>query len=151
MTTNLKRMYIVRGLSVLVALQIMSGFISPAMWILFGHSSVVSNVALLSSSASAMAFAWLVCALAIAPFVAIQIFNPHAKHRRIIIKLSNLGMMGGCLVWVFMAFLSRNLDYEFAIWNFLFNGIAALGMAALMANTLNNEQKEKKGSCNEAS
>ena len=150
MTTNSKRQYFIRGLSVLAAMQIMAGFISPAMWILFGHTSVVSNVASLSSSARAMAIAWLICALAIAPFVVMQVFESSFSHRRVIIKLSNLGMMGGCMVWVFMAFLSRNLDYEFAIWNFLFNGVAALGMAALMANTLNNEQKEK-GTCNEAS
>lgn len=139
--TSPKWLYLVRGLSALAAMQIMVGFISPAAWILSAEQSIVGKVALLSSSATALSVSWLVCAFFTCPFVLMQLFNPHIKQRRAIIKISNLAMIGGCLIWVYMAFLSRSLDYEFVIWNFLFNAVAALAMAAIMANTLNNDQK----------
>ena len=143
-TTNLRRLYAtIRSLSVLVSFQIMTDFISPALWVLYEPTSVISKVATLASSPTALAVVWLASALAVFPFVFMQAFIPACRHRRVIMKTANFGMIGGALVWVFMSFLSRNLDYEFAVWNFIFNAITSLAMAAIIANSLNNDQKEK--------
>ena len=143
-TKNLKRLYIaVRSLSVLVSFQIMAAFITPALWVLYEESSIISKVATLATSSTALAILWLVSALAVLPFVIMQAFLPVCRFRRIITKTANFGMIGGGLAWVFMAFLSRNLDYNFATWNFLFSAATAFAMAAILANSLNNDQKEK--------
>ena len=143
-TTNLRRLYAtIRSLSVLVSFQIMTDFISPALWVLYEPTSVISKVATLASSPTALAVVWIASALAVFPFMVMQVFMPTCRYRRVVMKMANFGMIGGALVWVFMSFLSRNLDYEFAVWNFLFNAITSLAMAAIIANSLNNDQKEK--------
>ena len=143
-TKNLQRLYIaVRSLSVLVCLQIISEFISPALWILYEPASIVSKMARLSSSPEMIACLWFLSAAAVVPFVVMQIFAPWCKYRRMIMKISNFGMIGGASVWLFLAFAGRNLDYSFATWNFVINTFKALGMVAMMANSLNNDQKEK--------
>jgi len=71
-----------------------------------------------------------------------QITNPLYKHRRIITKISNAGSLFGGLTWFFLAFIARNLDYEFIVLNFLIDGIGAFVLAALLANGLNDDQIE---------
>lgn len=143
-TTNLRRLYFaIRSLSVLVSFQIMTSFISPALWVLYEPASVVSRVALLATFPTALALWWFASALAVLPFLLMQTFFSVCAYRRNLMKLANFGMIGGALAWVFMAFLARNLDYDFAVWNFLFNAVNSFVMAALMANSLNNDQKEK--------
>lgn len=143
MTADLTRLQAaVRSLSVLVSFEIVMDFVSPAMWVLSEQTSVLSNVARLSSSPTALALCWLLAALLVVPFVLMEVFWRGCKHRRSVIKLATYGMILGAVIWVFMAFLTRNLDYRFAVWNFLFNGAGSLAMGALMANGLNNDQIE---------
>ena len=132
----------VRSLSVLVAFELMMDFVSPALWVLTESASVLGTVARLSSSPTALAVCWLLAAALVLPFTVMQIGWPDFVYRRAVIKTATHGLILGAVVWVFMAFLSRNLDYRFAVGNFLFNGLASLALAALMAYGLNNEQKE---------
>lgn len=121
----------------------MADFIGPALWVLNERASVISSIARLASNSTALALCWLAAALMVMPFVAVQLFAPECHYRRTVIKIANYGIILGALVWVFMAFLARNLDYNFAVWNFLFNGFISLTFAALMASGLNNDQKER--------
>ena len=144
MTTHIERLKEApRWLSVLVSFQIMSDFISPALWVLNERVSVISNIARLATNPTALALCWLAAAVMVLPFVLLQLFAPECHYRRTVIKIANYGIILGALVWVFMAFLARNLDYNFAVWNFLFNGFISLTFAALMASGLNNDQKER--------
>ena len=143
MTTDLPRLQAaIRSLSVLISFSIVADFLSPALWILNEPTSVISRVASLATSEVFIAACWFTASSLVIPFVVMQVFFPDCIHRRRIIKSATHGLILGAVVWVFMAFLSRNLDYEFAVWNFLFNGLLALAMAALMANGLNNDQIE---------
>ncbi len=143
MTSDVERLHnAIRSLSVLVSFGIMADCISPAMWVLKESASVLYKVASLSSSSQAIAVCLLVSAALILPFVIMQLFYPDCHQRRQIIKIATYGMILGASIWGLMAFLSRNLDYKFALWNFVFNGLVALTMAAIMANSLNDDQKE---------
>ena len=143
MTSDLSRLHsAIRSLSVLISFSIVADFLSPALWILNEPTSVISRVASLSTSEVFISACWFTASALVLPFVLMQLFYPDCVHRRKIIKAATYGMIIGAVVWVFMAFLSRNLDYEFAVWNFMFNGMMALSMAALMANGLNNDQIE---------
>lgn len=143
-TSNIKILYlIIRSLSILVAFQIMSEFVSPALWVLYEPSSVVSKIAMLASSSKALAILWLLSASAILPFVIMQAFFPVCRYRRVIMKMANFGMIGGAAIWVLLAFVGRNLDYNFAIWNFIINALKAMAMVAIMATSLNNDQDEQ--------
>ena len=143
-TTNIRRLYTaIRSLSVLVSFQIMIAFLSPAMFVLSAESSLPSKVASLATSSMALAVCWFISALAILPFVIMQTFFPACRYRRVIMRVANFGFIFGGLVWAFMAFLSRNLDYSLIVWNFSIYALIPFSMAAMMANSLNNDQKEK--------
>lgn len=143
MTSNTDRLQaMVRAMSIVAAFEILMDFVSPAIWILTTPQSILAKVAYLSLSGGALGVLWLLAALLVLPFVLMQIFNPGYEHRRRVIKLCNAGNINGALIWFFMAFLARNLDYEYIVFNFILNGIGGLVMATLLANGLNNDQIE---------
>ena len=140
MTNNTDRLQaMTRCMSVMAAFEILMDFISPAMWVLSTPSSIIAKVAGLSLSGRALGVVWLIAALLVVPFVLMQCFSPHYRHRRHVIKLCNYGNISGGLIWFFMAFLARDLDYDFITLNFLLNGFGAFALAALLANSLNND------------
>ena len=142
MTDDIPRLQaLARYLYVMLCLELMVDFVSPAMWVLTENGSVIGRIANLSSP-PLLAVCWLIAASAIVPFLVMQLWWPCCHYRRLIIKLASYGLILGALTWVFIAFLARNLDYQFAIWNFLFYGLASLAMAGLMSYGLNNDQKE---------
>lgn len=143
MTSNIDRLQaMARCFSIVAAFEILMDFISPAIWILTTPQSITAKVANMSFSATSMGIIWLCAGVLVVPFVLMQLFNPNYEHRREIIKLCNYGNITGALIWFFMAFLSRNLDYQYIIFNFVLNGFGALVMAAMLANSLNNDQIE---------
>lgn len=131
-----------RAFSLIAAFEILMDFISPAMWILTTPGSITAKVANMSLSAPVLGGLWIFAAVLVVPFVLMQVFNPEYQHRRGVIKLCNYGNIAGALIWFFMAFLARNLDYEYIILNFVINGIGGLAMATLLAIGLNNDQIE---------
>ena len=143
MTSNIERLQaMVRFFSLVAAFEILLDFISPAIWILTTPQSIIAKVAGLGTSAMSIGLVWLCASAFVIPFVLMQVFNPDYEHRRGIIKLCNIGNLAGAFMWFFMAFLARGLDYEYIIFNFIFNGSGALVMATLLANGLNNDQIE---------
>ena len=143
MTSNTDRLQaIARGFSILAAYEILMDFISPAIWVLTTPQSILAKVAALSLSAQCIGWMWMAASLLVMPFVLMQLLDPNYEHRRKIIKLCNYGIMTGACLWFFMAFLARNLDYQYIVFNFCFNGFGAIVMAALLANGLNNDQIE---------
>lgn len=144
MTNSITRLQAaLRSMAVLLSFNIVNNFISPALWILNEPASVLSRVASLSSSPTILASFWIAASLLVLPFFIMQFFFPNFLHRRIVIQLAIYGLIAGSVIWGFMAFLSRNLDYNFVIPNFIFNSLMALAFAALMANGLNNDQLEE--------
>lgn len=143
MTNNLRRLrFLTRAFSIIAAFEILMDFISPAMWILTTPASLTSKVAYLSTSGTALGVLWLLAGALVMPFVVMQFIDPDYEHRTATIKVCNVGNIMGALIWFFMAFLARNLDYSFIVFNFIFNGVGALVMAALLANSINNDQIE---------
>lgn len=143
MTNNTARLrFLTRAFSIIAATEILMDFISPAMWVLTTPESLTSKVAYLSTSGTALGVLWLLAGALVVPFVVMQFVDPDYEHRTAIIRICNAGNIIGALIWFFMAFLSRNLDYPFIVFNFVFNGVGALVMAALLANSINNDQIE---------
>lgn len=130
----------VRLLSVLLALDIAKNFISPAVWIMGERQSVVSTVARLATYPDALAMLWLLSALLVLPYVAMQIFFPGCRQARRITKLACHALCAGGVLWVYVAYLSRNLDYSMATSLFVANGIGSIGLGAVLAYGLNSEQ-----------
>ena len=131
-----------RCFSAVAAFQVLMTFISPALWVLTTPQSIMARVANLAYSSELLGACWLAAATLVLPFVVMQLGWPDYEHRRIVTKICNYGNITGGLIWFFMAFIARNLDYDYIIFNFLFNGIGSIALAALLADGLNDTQVE---------
>ena len=72
--------------------------------------------------------------------MAVQLFWPDCKIRRELTKLACKGLCFGGVLWVYMAYLSKNLDYGIATAQFITNGIASVSLGAVLAYGLNSDQ-----------
>lgn len=131
-----------RCFSAVAAFQVLMTFISPALWILTTPQSIMARVANLAYSSELLGACWLAAAVLVLPYVVMQFVWPDYEHRRIVTKICNYGNITGGLIWFFMAFIARNLDYEYIIFNFLINGICSIILAAMLADGLNDSQLE---------
>ena len=131
-----------RCFSSIAAFQVLMTFISPAMWILTSPQSILAVVSHLAFSGLILGWCWLLSASLIVPFIVMQIACPTYKYRRAVTKMCNYGSLFGGLIWFFMAFIARTLDYEFIVVNFIINGIGAFVLATLLADGLNDDQIE---------
>lgn len=131
---------LVRMLSVLLALDMAKNFVSPALWIVGEVTSVIGRTAMLASFPNSLAYGWLAAALLVAPYVLVQVFFPAHTIKRRATKLACRGLALGGVLWVYLAYLSKNLDYPYATGLFTLNGIASVALAAVLAYGLNSDQ-----------
>lgn len=131
-----------RCFSAVAAFQVLMTFISPALWVLTSPQSTLARVSHLALSGTAIGWCWLAASALILPFIIMQIISPTSKHRRLITKMCNYGSLLGGLTWFFMAFVARDLDYNFVVTNLIINGIGSFVLAALLADGLNDDQIE---------
>jgi hypothetical protein len=136
-----------RLLSIVLAFDMIQGMVSPAVWILGASGSVVSKVSSLATYPDALAWAWLVMAALVLPFMATQICGRTCRR---CIRLACFGLCGGGALWLFLAWLGRNLDYTALTVLFGFNCMVSVGMAAVLANSINESQKLEAGGLCEA-
>ncbi|MEO8391232.1 hypothetical protein [Polaromonas sp.] len=130
-----------RLLSVLLSCSLIFNMVDPALLILKEPASLVSHIARITHSPVAIAATFLLMAALAAPFMVMQTFAPKTRHRRRVIRLGCLALCCGGLLWVFLAYLSRNLDYATVTGIFIRNGAWNIALAAVLANSINNEQK----------
>lgn len=129
-----------RVMAVLLALDIARDFVTPALWIVGETTSVISTTARLATFPELLALAWLLAALMVAPYILMQLFAPDCRWRRKIIKVGCNGVCLGGVMWVYLAYLSKNLDYGIATSTFIGNGISSVALGAVLAWGLNKEQ-----------
>lgn len=140
----------VRMLSVLLALDLAKNFVSPALWIMGETSSVVSNVSRLATWPDALAGVFIVAAVLVAPYIVMQLICPMCERKTQYTQWACRGMLIGGVLWFYMAYLSRNLDYDVATSLFVINGVFSMAMAAILGYGINLEQldaEDAHGAC----
>lgn len=130
-----------RLLSVLLSASLIFNMIDPALLILNEEGSLVALVARMTHRPALVAGLFIVMAGLAAPYVLMQVFNPTVRYRRRVVRLACLALCLGGVVWVLLGYLSRNLDYATITGIFLRNGVGNIALAAVLANSINNEQK----------
>ena len=127
-----------RLLSIVLALDMIQNMASPAFWIWGASSSVVANVSRLSSYPAVMPWLWLLLACTVLPFTVSQLRGYTCL---LCTRLACWGLYGGGLLWVFYAWVGRNLDYPSLVMLFGFNGFISIAMAVVLAASINDGQK----------
>lgn len=143
MTSELHRSRIgVRLMSALLALDLAKNFISPALWIYGESTSVIGTVARLATWPQALAVLFAASAVMVGPYILMQLFCPNCTNRMRWTRCACRGLRLGGVLWFFMAYLSRDLDYEVATSVFVLNCVFSVAMAAILGYGINLEQIE---------
>lgn len=131
-----------RLLSIVLALDMIQNMVSPAVWILGASVSIVAKVARLASYPDSIAWAWLAMSALMLPYLATQLSG---RTCMVCTRMACWGLCGGGALWMFLAWLGRNLDYPALISLFGFNCLISIAMGAVLAASINDNQKIQAG------
>jgi hypothetical protein len=137
----------IRLLAIVLAFDMIQNMVSPAVWILGASGSIVSTVSRLATWPDALAWAWLVCAALIIPFMATQLAGRSCRRCT---RFAVLGLCAGGMLWMYLAFLGRDLDYPALPFLFGFNCMVSVAVGAVLAISINDHQKLEVGASREA-
>lgn len=128
-----------RLITVLLSLSMMFDLLDPATFILTVPTSITARVAMLAYSAELVAYSFIALGALLAPYAAMHAFFPNHPARRGITQLACFALLGASLQWMFLAYLSRNLDIEAVTGVWLRTAMGALGYSMVLAVGLNAE------------
>jgi len=144
MASGLRRSELgVRLMSAMLALDLAKNFVSPAMWIYGESRSVIGTVARLATWPDGLALVFCLAAAMVVPYILMQLFKPNIASRNVWTQWACRGLLMGGVIWMYMAYLSRDLDYEVVTSLFTFNGAMSLVMAGILGYGINQDQIEK--------
>lgn len=129
-----------RLLGALLAFELAKGMYTGGLWIM-SEVSVTGKIARLASHPHALAIFWMSLAVLVMPYMVSQLFDCWESQRNRFTRFACWSTMAGGVVWVYLAYLSKNMDYANVTNIFLINGAACVGMAAVLAYGLNREQQ----------
>lgn len=132
----------VRLFGALLAITLASRMVIDALWIL-SPQTIISKVAQLSTYPEAVSGTWFLAAALVVPYFFLQVIGvPGDKHRPVV-KLACRALMLSAVVYGFLGFQSRNLDYDYVTESFVVMSFLNMGMAYALAHGLNAAQKRK--------
>ena len=129
----------VRLFGALLAITLASKMVIDALWIL-SQETIISKVAKLSFYPEAFTTYWLITAALVVPYFLYQAFGMFGESQRQVVKLACRSIMASGVLYAYMGFLSRNLDYKFVTLGFVLLSLLNMAMAAVLAYGLNASQ-----------
>ncbi len=137
----------IRLLAIVLAFDMIQNMVSPAVWILGASGSIVSTVSRLATWPDAVAWAYVAAAALIIPFMATQLAGRSCRRCT---RFACLGLCVGGVLWMYLAWLGRDLDYPALPWLFGFNCVVSIAMGGVLAISINDHQKLEAGASREA-
>ena len=131
-----------RLLGAVLAFELAKGMVTSGLWML-QPESMMGRIASLSSSPEVFAYLWMTLAILVIPYMVLQITGLLQRHQWPIVRLACWAILSSGVLWVYLAFLSRDLDYANITEIFLFHGATCITTAALLACSLNTSQRHK--------
>lgn len=132
----------VRLFGALLALTLTSKMVIDALWMM-SHETIISKVAQLSAYPTALSVYWFATAALVVPYFLLQAFGIFGNHHRPIVRLACRAVMASGVLYAYLGFLSRNLDYIYVMESFVIMSLLNMGMAAALGHGLNAAQLRK--------
>ena len=132
-----------RLISAVLAFELSKDMVTGAMWIM-SPESVTGRIARLSTYPDALALVWFGLACLVVPYLALQVFSIGTSFAITITRLACRAILASGVIWAYLGYLSKNLDYAFVTEIFVVNGLTCIAMAAVMANGLNSAQRRER-------
>ena len=132
-----------RLLGAVLAFELAKGMFTTGLWML-QPSTMTSKVAQLSSSYEIFAYIWMALALFVLPYLVIQVSGKFDEYKRKATRLACWAILTSGVFWVYLAFLSRSLDFRYITEILLLHSTTCVVTAALLAYTLNTQYQLRK-------
>lgn len=134
-----------RLISAVLAFELAKDMSTGSMWIM-STQSVTGRIAQLSTYPTAIAVLWTLLAIAVVPYLLLQVFSVGMRFATSTTRLACRAILASGVIWCYLGYLSKNLDYTYVTEIFIVNGLTCIAMAAVMANGLNSAQRRAKES-----
>lgn len=125
-----------RLLAAVLAFELGKDMITTGLWML-QPESMTNRIARLSSAPELFAYLWMILALLVVPYFVLQVSGYGQELHGRITRLACWAILTSGVFWVYMGYISKNLDYGYITEIFLANGFTCLAMAATLAGGLN--------------
>ena len=129
-------------LGALLAVDLMKSMLTAGLWI-FNDATMMSKIASLSAYPDAMAYAWMALTVGVIPYFGMQAFGFWHAQRRQITRLACRVILASGVLWMFLAYLSKNVDSEHVTIIFILNSITFIAMSAILASSINTAQERE--------
>lgn len=133
----------VRILSFLLSCSMLFDLLDPALFILTVPTSIVHKIANLVQAPEVLGATFIILAVFLLPFLLMQIFCPNCPARRDVTRLACFGLLAAGVLWMFLAWMTRNMDIGPVTGVYLRTGLGAFGFSFCLALSLNSEQARK--------
>lgn len=127
-----------RFIGAALALELGKNMATGGFWIL-ETSSITGKVALMSTYPAMLAMIWISLAALVVPFILLQVFGIGFAYARAIKGTACRAMLLGGVIWCYLGYLSKNLDFAYVTEIFMLNGTTCVVMSAVIAFGLNND------------
>ena len=129
-----------RLVSAVLSFELAKDMVTGALWIL-SPESLTGRIARLSTYPEVLAGLWVCLAFLVLPYFLMQVFAIGQRYSIVITRLACRSILAGGVIWCYLGYLSKNLDYAYVTEIFIVTGLSCIAMAAVMANTLNSAQR----------
>ena len=134
-----------RLLAAVLAFELGKDMLTNGLWML-QPESMMGRIAKLSSSAETFAFLWMTLAILVAPYLALQATGKGQSHCTQTTRLACWAVLTSGVFWIYLGYLSKNLDYAYITNIFMVHGITCVAFAGILASGLNALQRERQES-----
>jgi hypothetical protein len=115
--------------------------LSPAVLSFWVPAGVISRVMVLTRHPNWVATAFIQLSILLAPYMIMQAIAPEFEHRRKVVKVACFALSAGSVLWMYLAYVSRNLDMPAVGWIFYLDASLLLAFALGLALQLNHQQQ----------
>lgn len=128
-----------RLLGAVLSFGLCQDMITGGLWI-FSPTSVTGRIARLSIYPEAIAWTWFGLAFLTMPYFLLQMFCIGENYAAVSKRLACRAILASGVIWCYLAFLSKGLDYAFVTSIFIFTGLSCIAMSLVLALGLNQAQ-----------
>ena len=123
-----------------LAFELAKGMLCGGLWVM-SPVSITGKVALLSTYPALIGAVWIALSVLVLPYLAMQLFGVGQRYRAKLSRLACRSILASGVICCYLAYLSKNLDYDYVTAIFLFNGMTCICTSAVLALGLNRSQR----------
>lgn len=129
-----------RLLGAVLSFELAKDMFTGGLWIL-STESITGRVARLSAYPEALAGAWFCMAVLVVPYFLMQVFCIGERYAATFTRLACRAILASGVIWCYLAYLSKNLDYAYVTEIFIIAGLVCVAMSLVLAISLNSARR----------